>query len=192
MRYGSVANGMELLTVDQIIKEQPEEVPSTALTIPRALGASRYDAVLVSPVAAAHHVTDQLAVLFRRAEYSVSVVHCPAAHEPHPSCDLLDHARVCLIVVPERVRVDSQWLWWVLGRATATTRRQAVIPVARRDSAKPLTQFRPALPPPLQALSYIGRSRAVGEAHDSLWVAPPGAAPSTREAINLEYWVYDR
>lgn len=183
---------MNLLTVDQIIREQPEETPSTALAIPRALGAARYDAVLVSPVAESHTLTEQLAVLFRRADYSVAVLQCPAPRGTRPTCRELDQARVCLVVVPDTRRVDSQWLWWVLGRASATTRRQAMIPVARRDSAKPLTEFRPTLPQPLQELPYLGTSRAVGEQHDSLWVAPPGAALSTREAINLEYWIYDR
>ena len=183
---------MNLLTVDQIIREQPEETPSAVPAIPRALGAARYDAALVSPVPETHTLAEQLAVLFRRADYSITVMHCPAPQETRPACDAFDQARVCFIVVPEKVRVDSQWLWWILGRATATTRRQAVIPVARRDSARPVTEFRPALPQPLKELPYLGRSRAVGEKHDSLWVAPPGAALSTREAINLEYWIYDR
>lgn len=178
--------------MDQIIREQPEEAPSTAVGRPRALGETRYDAVLVSPVSGAHRLTDQLAALFRRAEYSIAVLRCPEPEEPAPGTAELDQTRVCLVVVPEKLRVESRWLWWTLGRATATTRRQAIIPVARRDDAKPVGAFHPPLPQPLGELPYVGRSRAVGEDHDSLWVAPPGAPLATREAVNLEYWIYER
>lgn len=183
---------MNLLTLEQINREQPEEAPSTAVGRPRALGATRYDATLVSPVRAADQLTDQLAALFRRAGYSIATLHCPETGASQPSAGQLDQCRVCLVVAPEKLSIDSQWLWWILGRASATTRRQAIIPVARRDDAKPLTKFHPALPKPLHELSYLGRSRAVGEEHDSLWVAPPGAPLDTREAVNLEYWIYER
>lgn len=178
--------------MDQIIREQPEEAPSTAVGRPRALGATRFDAVLVSPVRATDQLTGRLAALFRRAEYSIATLHCPDPAAQCPPARELDQSRICLVVVPEKFPIESQWLWWILGRASATTRRQAIIPIARRDDAKPLTEFRPALPKPLQELSYLGKSRAVGEDHDSLWVAPAGAPLETREAVNLEYWIYAR
>lgn len=178
--------------MDQITREQPKDAASTAVGRPRALGAMRYDAVLVSPVRAADQLTDQLATLFRRAQYSIATLRCPDPGAPRPATATLDQARICLVVVPEKLRIDSQWLWWVLGRASATTRRQAIIPVARRDDAKPLTEFHPRLPTPLQELAYLGRSRAVGDEQDSIWVAPPGAPLDTRKAENLEYWIYER
>jgi hypothetical protein len=183
---------MNLLTMKQITREQPEAAPSTAVGRPRALGEMRYDAVLVSPVRAADSLTGQLAALFWRAEYSVATIHCPEPEAPRPTVDELDHTRVCLVVVPEKIAIESQWLWWILGRASATTRRQAIIPVARRDDAKPIDAFRPSLPKPLRELAYLGRSRAVGEESDSLWVAPSEAPLNTRDAVNLEFWLYER
>ena len=132
-----------------------------------------------------------MGLLFRRAGYNVSLLDVPPDTDRRPDVSTLDDALISVCVVRERVPLHGRWLWWMLGRAEAVTQRQALVPISRKDPAIRVEEFRPRVPEQLAHLPYIGVSRAVGEADDSLWVVPAGDPPDSRRAANLEFWMHD-
>jgi hypothetical protein len=189
---------MNLLTVAQLTRELANvaaESVSAGSPVPvrrRALGTALFDIALIAPPRCPQSVETGLAALFRRAGFTVAEITVPPDGESAPDPTGLDDARVAIVIVVDGIPLSGRWLWWVLGRASAVTRRQAYFPLPRHDDARRVGEFRPRIPRPIMELPYIGRSRAVGEEADSLWVAPAGAPPETREAVNLEYWISQR
>jgi hypothetical protein len=194
-RYGSLPDGMNLLTVAQLTREiaaVADEAEPGGSPVPvrrRALGTALFDIALIAPPRCSDASASGLATLFRRAGFTVTQLTVPGDSAAAPDPGGLDDARTAIVIVVDGIPLTGRWLWWVLGRASAVTRRQAFLPLPRHDDAQRVGEFRPRIPRPILALPYIGRSRAVGEEADSLWVVPPGAPPETREAVNLEYWI---
>ncbi len=183
---------MTLLTMVELTREALPDAPDGALVTRRGIGSSRYDLVLIAPTPGVAETVHRLAGLFRRAGHTVGEAVAGDDRAPRPDTTQLDDALCSVVVVPERERIGSQWFWWLWGRAEAVTRRQAMLPISTKDSAKPPAEFRPRIPSPLTAFPYLGRSRAVGEEVDSIWVAPAGAPTTTRDAVNLDFWIHER
>lgn len=197
-RYGILPDGMNLLTIAELTRELadmadgPEREGSPVRVRRRALGTARFDVALITPARCPRSHATGLAALFRRAGFTVTEFRVPDDAAAAPDPKELDEARAAIVVVADGVPLTGRWFWWALGRASAVTRRQAFLPLPRHDDARRVGEFRPRIPRPILDLPYIGRSRAVGEEVDSLWVVPPGAPPETRDAVNLEYWISQR
>jgi|GEM_PF-2385257 len=74
---------------------------------------------------------------------------------------------------------------WRLGWAAGAGIRVAVLPIfagtPRSDRFAPRGE--------LARFFYAGIARGVGESVESLWVIPPGELSTSRDAVNLEFWI---
>ena len=181
---------MILFTLADCIRDQAGD--GNALVTRPAIGVRRFDLCLLVPQGLAETRTGGVAARLRAEGLRVATIALPGPEGPPPDSAPVDDCRLALVLCIEGQPCDGPWLWWMLGRASVTARKQALLPVSRRDLARPLTSFRPRIPSLLTGLPWVGWALAVGDAQPSLWVAPAGSRAETREAVNLEFWINER
>lgn len=181
---------MTLFTLADCIRDETGD--GSALVTRPAIGVRRFDILLLVPDGIPVDIRDGVAARLRHEGLRVARIDLGGPDDPAPGTAVLDDARVACVLCLEGHPCDGPWLWWMLGRASITTRRQAFLPVARRDAVRPLPSFRPRLPTMITSLPWLGWALGVGDTAPSLWVAPAGARADTRDAVNLEFWINER
>lgn len=109
-----------------------------------------------------------------------------AAHHQVDSIRVVERESRALLILAEEGRdLYDPWLTWYLGRCLASGRPAAILPLARNDATRRMWR----LSGPVAPLPYCGYARAAGEQQYSLWIVPAGAAPESRAAENIDYWI---
>ncbi|MCG8481607.1 MAG: hypothetical protein MI724_21100 [Spirochaetales bacterium] len=182
----------EIPDIRTIDRRELESASVSALPRRQSIAAPRHDVTVVVAPGCGGATMSRLHLFLEGMGYATTTLHVPRDGASPPATQAIDDARCILLPIEERSRVEGHWMWWVLGRASARTARQAVVPIPRRDHWKEPSTLRPRPAAPLTALPYIGMAKAIGEATESLWVMPPERDLDSREAVNFDWWLHER